>query len=151
MRAVIQRVKRASVSVDGKIVSSIEEGLLVLLCVCEDDTDRDLEYLTKKIAHMRIFSDENGKFNLSVKDIGGSCLIISQITLAADTKKGNRPSYFYAAEPQKAQQLYQRFAELMQNKHNIPTKTGVFAAHMEVNLLNDGPVTIYIDSKENLQ
>ncbi|AEA33088.1 D-aminoacyl-tRNA deacylase [Hippea maritima] len=151
MRAVIQRVKQASVVVDGKVVASIETGILILLCVCKDDTQKDIEYLAKKIANMRIFSDENGKFNLSVKDMGGSCIVVSQFTLAADTKKGNRPSYFYAAEPQKAQKLYNEFVRLLKTEHNLPTQKGVFAAHMDVKLINDGPVTIYIDSKENLQ
>ncbi len=151
MRAVIQRVRDAKVVVDGETVGAIDKGLLVYLCVCEDDTEKDLEYLAKKIANMRIFPDDNGKFNLSLLDVNGSCLVISQFTLAADTKKGNRPSYFYAAEPEKAESFYERFVEILKNKHGISTETGVFGAHMDVYSINDGPVTIYIDSKENLK
>ncbi len=151
MRAVIQRVKKAYVEVDGKITGKIDNGLLVLLCVCEDDTEEDIKYMAKKIVNMRIFSDENGKFNLSLKDIGGKLLIISQFTLAADTKKGNRPSYFYAAKPEKAKQFYEKFNQICTKEYNVEVQTGIFAAHMEVHLINDGPVTIYIDSKTNRQ
>ncbi len=151
MRAVIQRVRDAKVVVDGETVGAIYKGLLVYLCVCEDDTEKDLEYLAKKIANMRIFPDDNGKFNLSLLDVNGSCLVVSQFTLAADTKKGNRPSYFYAAEPEKAESFYERFVEILKNQYGIPAETGVFGAHMDVFSVNDGPVTIYIDSKENLK
>ena len=147
MRAVIQRVKSAKVIVNNKTVGEIEKGLLVYLCVCSDDTDTDLDYTAKKIANMRIFPDSNGKFNLSLLDIRGSCLVISQFTLAADTKKGNRPSYFYAAEPEKAKTYYEKFIEKMINEYGIHTEKGVFGAHMEVYSINDGPVTIYFDSK----
>ena len=151
MRAVVQRVRDAKVVVDGKTVGAIDKGLLVYLCVCDDDTEKDLEYLAKKIVNMRIFPDDNGKFNLSLKDINGSCLVVSQFTLAADTKKGNRPSYFYAAKPEKAEKFYEKFVEILKNQHGIPTETGVFGTHMDVFLINDGPVTIYIDTKENLK
>ncbi len=147
MRAVIQRVKSANVIVSGEVVGEIEKGLLVYLCVCSDDTDSDLDYTAKKIVNMRIFPDSNGKFNLSLMDVGGSCLVISQFTLAADTKKGNRPSYFYAAEPQKAEVYYEKFIEKLIEKYGVHTQKGVFGAHMEVYSINDGPVTIYLDSK----
>ena len=147
MRAVIQRVKSAKVLVNGEVVGEIEKGLLVYLCVCSDDTGSDLDYTAKKIVNMRIFPDSNGKFNLSLIDVKGSCLVISQFTLAADTKKGNRPSYFYAAEPQKAEAYYEKFIEKLTKAYGIQTQKGVFGAHMEVYSINDGPVTIYLDSK----
>ncbi|WP_035589788.1 D-aminoacyl-tRNA deacylase [Hippea jasoniae] len=151
MRAVIQRVSQAAVVVDKKTAAEIKKGLLIFLCVCSDDNQKDLEYLAKKIANMRIFTDQNGKFNLSVKDIGGSCIVVSQFTLAADTKKGNRPSFFYAAEPKKAKDFYEKFIAILNDQYRIPTQGGVFAAHMDVSLTNDGPVTIFIDSKINIQ
>ena len=151
MRAVIQRVKKAKVTVDSKTEGQIEHGLLVYLCVCTDDTEDDIKYMTKKIANMRIFPDGGGKFNLSLLDVNGSCLVVSQFTLAADTKKGNRPSYFYAAQPQKAEAYYERFVEILKSTYKIHTEKGVFGAHMEVYSINDGPVTIYLDSKENLK
>jgi len=151
MRAVIQRVKSAEVVVEREVVGRIGYGLLVYLCVCEDDTETDLKYMAKKIANMRIFPDNNGKFNLSIFDVKGSCLVISQFTLAADTKKGNRPSYFYAAEPEKAELYYEKFIEILENTYKIHTEKGIFGAHMEVYSINDGPVTIYLDSKENLK
>ncbi len=151
MRAVIQRVRDARVVVDGKTVGAIDKGLLVYLCVCDDDTEKDLEYLAKKVVNMRIFSDDNGKFNLSLKDVNGSCLVVSQFTLAADTKKGNRPSYFYAAKPEKAEGFYEMFVGILREQYKIPTETGIFGAHMDVFSINDGPVTIYIDSRENMK
>ncbi len=151
MRAVVQRVKDAKVFVNGKIVGEIKRGLLVYLCVCRDDKDKDLEYLSKKIVNMRIFSDDSGKFNLSLVDIEGSCLVVSQFTLAADTKKGNRPSYFYAADPEKAKEFYEKFVEIVGSQYKIHVERGVFGAHMDVCYMNDGPVTIYLDSKENLK
>ncbi len=151
MRAVVQRVKDAKVLVNDKTVGEIEKGLLVYLCVCKDDTDKDLEYLAKKIVNMRIFPDDYGKFNLSLMEIKGSCLVVSQFTLAADTKKGNRPSYLYAANPEKAKDFYEKFAKIVDNQYNIHTEKGVFGAHMDVCYINDGPVTVYIDSKESLK
>ncbi len=150
MRAVVQRVKEAHVEVNSKQVGKIKHGLLIYLCVCSDDTEEDIKYLAKKIAHMRIFADEKGKFNLSVQDVKGSCLVISQFTLAADTKKGNRPSYFYAADPQKAKEFYEKFSQILENNFRLHTETGIFAAHMDVYSINDGPVTIFIDTKQNL-
>ncbi len=148
MRAVLQRVKKAELYIESKPYSKIEKGLLVLLCVCKDDTEKDLNYMVKKIMNMRIFSDENGKFNLSLRDVKGECMIVSQFTLAADTKKGNRPSYFYAQEPEKAKLMYEKFIEIMA-KEGIKTAKGIFGASMEIELINNGPVTIFIDSKEN--
>jgi D-tyrosyl-tRNA(Tyr) deacylase len=148
MRAVLQRVKNAKLYINDSLYSSIDKGLVVLVCVCRDDGGDDLLYMAKKIANMRIFSDEDGKFNLSVKDVQGECLVVSQFTLAADTKKGNRPSYFYAQEPKEAKIMYEKFVDEVANL-GIGVKKGVFGANMQINLVNDGPVTIYIDSKDN--
>ncbi len=147
MRAVFQRVSAASLSVEKKEYSKIGKGLVSLVCVCEDDTKEDLEYIAKKMVNMRIFSDKDGKFNLSLKDIEGECLVVSQFTLAADTKKGNRPSYFYAKAPDTAKKMYEEFVCMVEDM-GIAAKKGVFGAHMQINLINDGPVTIYIDSKD---
>ncbi len=147
MRAVLQRVLESKLYIDGKLHSQIGEGLLVFLCVCRDDTQKDLEYMIKKIVNMRIFSDKNGKFNLSLKDVEGECMVVSQFTLAADTKKGNRPSYFYAQRPELASEMYNEFIDRLKNE-NIKTHSGVFGASMNIELTNNGPVTIFIDSKE---
>ena len=136
----------ASVKVSGNTVGEIGEGLLVLLGVIDDDTQEDLDYLVRKITRMRIFEDENGKMNLSAKDKGGSILVVSQFTLLADTKKGNRPSFTAAGSPEYAEKMYKEFI-LRCRQEGYNTREGSFGAHMEVSLVNDGPVTIIIDSR----
>jgi D-tyrosyl-tRNA(Tyr) deacylase len=148
MRAVIQRVNHASVEVNETIVGKIDSGLLVLLGIEHDDTKEDIDYLCAKIANLRIFNDEQGIMNVSVKDIDGEILVVSQFTLHASTKKGNRPSYIKAAHPNQAQPMYEDFINQLQQELSKPIQTGVFGADMKVSLLNDGPVTIIIDSKE---
>ena len=145
MKIVIQRVKRASVSIDNELYNQIQQGLLLLVGVAPDDAQEDVAYAARKIANMRIFSDDEDKMNLSVKDVNGEILSISQFTLYADTKKGNRPAFIGAAQPDLASQLYDDFNELLGRE--IPVKTGVFAADMQVELVNDGPVTIMLDTK----
>ena len=144
MRAVVQRVKKAAVSVDGKVISSIDSGLLVLLGIEKDDTEETALYVSNKIANLRIFEDEFGKMNLSVQDINGSILVVSQFTLASQIKKGNRPSFSDAMEEDKAKVLYEKFVSDLE-KLGVPVRTGVFKAHMEVTLTNDGPVTFIIE------
>ena len=146
MKAVIQRVTQASVTINGVVKSSIKQGLLILLGVANHDTQEDIEWLTNKIIGMRIFSDSNGAMNLSVEAIEGDILVISQFTLMASTKKGNRPSFIEAARPEKAIPLYESFVDTLSRKRNKPTYTGEFGADMKVELLNDGPVTIVIDT-----
>ncbi|MFS1664012.1 D-aminoacyl-tRNA deacylase [Streptococcus sp. zg-JUN1979] len=145
MKLVIQRVTKASVSIDGKLVSHIGQGLLVLVGVFEHDDETDIAYLCRKVLNLRIFSDDTGKMNLSVKDIKGSILSVSQFTLLADTKKGNRPAFTRAAQPEKAKAYYERFNQELSK--SVPVETGVFGADMQVALENDGPVTIVIDSQ----
>jgi D-tyrosyl-tRNA(Tyr) deacylase len=147
MRAVIQRVTKASVTIDEKIHSAINGGLLVLLGIEDADTAEDVEWLSGKIVNLRIFNDDNGVMNISVKDINGDILVVSQFTLHASTKKGNRPSYIKASKPEFAIPMYEKL--LLQLNHDLGKKVyaGVFAADMKVELLNDGPVTIVIDSK----
>lgn len=147
MRLVIQRVQYAQVEVGDAIVGKINQGLLVLLGVHNDDELSDIDWLCNKLIQMRIFSDTDDKMNLSVQDINGGILVVSQFTLYASTKKGNRPSYLNSAEPQKANNLYQQFVEKLQDLTALKVETGEFAADMKVSLLNDGPVTIIIDSK----
>lgn len=145
MIAVIQRVKNASVSIGGVIHGECGEGLMILLGVAKDDTEDDARLLATKISKLRIFCDENGKMNLSIKDVDGEALIVSQFTLLANYKKGNRPDYFGAGSPEHANRLYEYFVELMRTevKH---VGTGEFGADMQVSILNDGPVTIVMDS-----
>jgi len=145
MKAVIQRVRQASVVVEGETVGQIGTGFLVLLGVGRDDTEEDVRYVARKIADIRIFSDADGKFNLSLADVGGSILLVSQFTLYADTRKGRRPSFIDAAPPDLADALVNRCAQLFREA-GIRVETGRFGAHMEVALLNDGPVTILLDS-----
>lgn len=147
MRAVIQRVSEASVSVEGQCVGSIEHGLLVLLGVTHEDSEQDADWLASKIAQLRIFSGADGKMNLAIDQIEGSVLLISQFTLFAATKKGNRPSFVEAAAPEKANQLYLYFGHRLEQLLGKPIQRGVFAADMKVTLLNDGPVTLIIDTK----
>jgi D-aminoacyl-tRNA deacylase len=146
MKAVIQRVTRASVQVDGKIVGRIDSGLLVLLGIAKGDGETDGRYLVEKIRTLRIFSDELERMNLSLADIGGSVLLVSQFTLLGSTSSGRRPSFENAAPPDEAKRLYDQVATDLRH-HDILVKTGVFAAHMQVELLNDGPVTLVLDSR----
>ena len=146
MIAVLQRVKRAAVSVEGNVVGECKEGLCILLGVAKGDGEEDARALAEKTVNLRIFSDENGKMNLSLKDIDGEALIISQFTLMANYKKGNRPDYLESAPPAEANRLYEYFVSLMSAELRHVGK-GVFGAHMEVSLLNDGPVTIVMDSE----
>ena len=147
MRVLIQRVKEASVTVDGKVISLIDNGLLLFVGITDDDTRDDILWLTKKIANIRLFDDENGVMNLSVMDTEGDILAVSQFTLMASTKKGNRPSYIKAAKPEISVPLYEEFCSEMELAVNKPIQRGVFGADMKVRLLNDGPVTIFMDSK----
>lgn len=149
MRAVIQRVTRASVSVEGKVAGEIGAGLLVLLGVSRTDNPESASYLAEKIANLRIFSDEAGKMNLSLLDIGGSALVVSQFTLYGDTRGGRRPSYVQAAPPEEAKRLYEEFVGSMRAL-GLTVETGVFQAHMQVELANDGPVTILVDSEKTI-
>jgi D-tyrosyl-tRNA(Tyr) deacylase len=149
VRAVIQRVTRASVTVDGRVAGEIGAGLLVLLGVSKTDTPESASYLAEKIANLRIFSDETGKMNLSVLDAGGSVLVVSQFTLYGDTRGGRRPSFIQAAPPEQANLLYQEFVRLMRSL-GVTVETGVFQAHMQVELVNDGPVTILLDSEKSI-
>nr|WP_316621446.1 D-aminoacyl-tRNA deacylase [uncultured Ruminococcus sp.] len=146
MKAVIQRVTRASVTVDGERISAIENGLLILLGVAEGDTRRDAEVLADKIANLRIFSDSDDKMNLSLLTVEGAALVVSQFTLCADCRKGRRPDFFGAAKPDIADELYEYFCERIKNTGVNDVQKGVFGADMKVELLNDGPVTILIDS-----
>lgn len=148
MRAVIQRVTKASVSVDGSITGEITNGFLVLLGVHNDDTEKEAELLAGKIADMRIFTDENDKMNLSLKNIGGSVLVISNFTLYADCRHGRRPSFFESARPERAEPLYEYFCTQMYKAGIENVQKGVFGADMKVSLLNDGPVTIILDTDD---
>lgn len=147
MRVVIQRVSEASVKIDEKLKSQIKNGLLILLGISEIDTFEDVQWLCSKIINLRVFNDNFKVMNLSLKDVNADILLISQFTLYASTKKGNRPSYIKAAKPDIAIPLYEAFISLLQNELNKPIQTGVFGADMKVSLTNDGPVTIIIDSK----
>ena len=147
MRVVVQRVTKASVSVGDAVVGSIEKGLLVLLGITHDDTKEDVDWLVNKVVQMRIFDDPKGVMNLSLKDIGGEMLVVSQFTLHALTKKGNRPSYIQAAKHQIAVPLYEAFVQQAQALLEKPVPTGVFGAMMQIDLTNDGPVTMVVDSK----
>lgn len=147
MRIVIQRVSRANVIVENQLVSEIKKGLLILAGVEELDTSEDINWLAKKVVQLRIFNDDEGKMNLSVNDIDGDIILVSQFTLHAATKKGNRPSYIKAAKPEFAREIIERFKKEIQNQLNGTVKSGIFGADMKVELLNDGPVTIIIDSK----
>lgn len=147
MRVVIQRVKKASVSIENKIVSSIENGLLVLAGIEELDNEDDINWLSSKICNLRIFSDNEGKMNLSIKEVSGDLLVVSQFTLFANTQKGNRPSFIKSAKPDVAIPIYKSFLEKLHVHLNKPLFSGKFGADMQIELINDGPVTIIIDSK----
>lgn len=146
MRAVIQKVKNSNVKVDVELVGEIKEGLLVFLGVKETDTDDDLAYIKKKISNLRIFEDENGKLNLSIKDVGGEILLVSQFTLYGDVRKGNRPSFTESASADKANEYYVNLKDQL-IEEGFKVETGKFQTHMEVSLVNDGPVTILLDSE----
>ncbi len=147
MRLIIQRVKRASVTIENAVFSSINGGLMVLVGIEDADDEKDADWLVQKLTNMRIFSDAEGKMNLSVKEINGEILVVSQFTLHASTQKGNRPSFIKAARPEKAIPLYEYFIKKINLELSKECKTGVFGADMKVELINDGPVTIFIDSK----
>ncbi len=150
MKVVIQRVLEASVTINTQLHSSIGKGMIILAGIQADDTNEDIEWLTGKICNLRIFNDENGVMNYSVREIGGEILIVSQFTLMARTKKGNRPSYIDAAKPEISVPLYEKFVESLSKEMNQEIKTGVFGADMKIGLINDGPVTIIIDSKNKM-
>ena len=141
MKIILQKVKKASVSVDNKVVGSIDKGYCLLVGVHKESTEEDAKYLAKKVAQARLFEDENDKINLSLKDVDGSILSVSQFTLYADTKKGNRPSFTSAAGAEKANQLYEKFNEFLREE-GVTVETGIFQTMMEVNIVNDGPITI---------
>jgi len=145
--AVIQRAKSGSVSVDEKIISQIELGFVILLGVTDEDDETDADYLAGKISHLRVFDDKDKKMNLSIQDVKGSALVISQFTLCADTHKGRRPSFIHAASPEKGNTLYEYFIAQIEN-NGVPVKSGKFGAMMNVNLINEGPVTFVLDSKQ---
>ncbi len=148
MRVVIQRVQTASVKIEGQIYSSIDKGLVVLLGICDDDTSKDIEWLVNKILNLRIFGDAEGKMNYSVTDVMGGIMVVSQFTLFASTKKGNRPSFIHAGKPDIAIPLYDEFIAYCKEISDLDIATGSFGADMKINLVNDGPVTIIIDSKK---
>lgn len=147
MRIVIQRVTESTVKVNNQIIGSIQSGLLILVGIEDADAEEDIKWLSNKAVNLRIFNDENGHMNLSVKDVSGSILLVSQFTLHADTKKGNRPSFIKAAKPPIAIPLYNQFIQQLETDLGKPIQTGDFGAEMQISLVNDGPVTIFIDSK----
>ena len=147
MKVVIQRVSQATVKVSDKIISEIKLGFLILLGVEKSDSKQDIDWLVNKISNLRVFSDNELKMNLSIKDIKGEIIVVSQFTLHAKTKKGNRPSYIKAANPEQAEPLYEEFISQLKNESAVSVQSGVFGANMQVDIVNDGPVTIIIDSK----
>ena len=147
MRAVIQRVSHASVTINGVVKSKIGQGFLILLGVCDEDSMEDVDWLVKKVANLRVFGDENDVMNLSIQDVGGNALVVSQFTLFASYKKGNRPSWFKAGSHEHSIPLYEAFCKLLSEAIGKPVGTGEFGADMKVELLNDGPVTICMDTK----
>ena len=147
MRAVIQRVSQSNVKVSGEVIGEIKGGLMVLVSFVDEDNDTDLEWMTKKIVNLRIFNDDEGKMNRSVQDVGGDILLISQFTLHGSTKKGNRPSFIKAAKPDIANVMYEKFIEILEQSLGKKIQTGEFGGDMKVSLVNDGPTTIIIDSR----
>ena len=148
MRVVVQRVSQSNVKVSGEVIGEIKEGLMVLVSFVDEDNDIDLEWMTKKIVNLRIFNDDEGKMNRSVQDVGGDILLISQFTLHGSTKKGNRPSFIKAAKPDFANVMYERFIKVLEQSLGKEIQTGEFGGDMKVSLVNDGPTTIIIDSKD---
>ena len=146
MRVVVQRARQAKVTVDGKVTGAIEHGLMLLVGITHEDTVKDLEYCAKKVANLRIFEDEQGKMNLSIKEVGGSILSISQFTLYGETKKGNRPSFIEAARPEVAEPLYHQFNQILRETYEIQVETGIFGEMMDVSFTNNGPVTLIVES-----
>ena len=146
MRVVVQRARQAKVTVDGKVTGAIEHGLMLLVGITHEDTVKDLEYCAKKVANLRIFEDEQGKMNLSIKEVGGSILSISQFTLYGETKKGNRPSFIEAARPEVAEPLYHQFNQILRETYEIQVETGIFGAMMDVSFTNNGPVTLIVET-----
>ena len=146
MRVVVQRARQAKVTVDGKVTGAIEHGLMLLVGITHEDTVKDLEYCAKKVANLRIFEDEQGKMNLSIKEVGGSILSISQFTLYGETKKGNLPSFIEAARPEVAEPLYHQFNQILRETYEIQVETGIFGAMMDVSFTNNGPVTLIVES-----
>ena len=148
MRAVIQRVSQSNVKVSGEVIGEIKGGLMVLVSFVDEDNDTDLDWMTKKIVNLRIFNDDEGKMNRSVQDVGGDILLISQFTLHGSTKKGNRPSFIKAAKPDIANVMYEKFIKILEQSLGKEIQTGEFGGDMKVSLINDGPTTIIIDSKD---
>lgn len=147
MRALLQRVSHAKVEVEGRVTGEIGEGLMILVCAMQGDTEAEADKLAARISKLRIFKDDADKMNLSVADIGGACLVVSQFTLAADTSRGNRPGFSYAAPPKVGERLYRHFSEALR-KLGLPVENGEFGADMNVSLLNQGPVTIWLDTAD---
>ena len=148
MRVVVQRVSQSNVKVSGEVIGEIKEGLMVLVSFIDEDNDTDLDWMTKKIVNLRIFNDDEGKMNRSVQDVGGDILLISQFTLHGSTKKGNRPSFIKAAKPDFANVMYEKFIKILEQSLGKRIQTGEFGGDMKVSLVNDGPTTIIIDSKD---
>ncbi len=146
MKVVLQRVSRAEVRVEGKVVGSIGHGLLLLVGIAREDTEADIAFVAEKCVHLRIFADEDGKMNRSLPDVNGEILAVSQFTLLGDTRKGRRPSFIHAAEPEKGKTLYDLFVEKLRS-YSVPVHCGIFGAMMDVELINDGPVTLIVESK----
>lgn len=149
MRSVVQRAKNAKVYVDGDIVGEINRGLMVLVGVEPEDEDKDLDFMADKIANLRIFEDDQDKMNLSIQDVGGSILLVSQFTLMGDCRKGRRPNFMGAARPEKANPTFEKLKSKLELEYKLKVETGQFGAHMEVDFVNDGPVTLLLDSKKN--
>lgn len=148
MRALTQRVSRAKVAIGGKTVGEIDKGLVILLGVCQEDTEKEADFLAEKVANLRIMADSQGKMNLSIKDIGGEILVVSQFTLYADASGGRRPSFIKAANPELAKRLYERFIEKLEELGVAKIETGRFGEYMEVEIINDGPVTMMLDTED---